>query len=86
MAGEIEAIQDRMQIFNDDTADRRAFAAACANGYINGLPMGPGTVDAVLAVLGRTKSVADGITEVEAESGEVFGPDVGRHPGRITEA
>jgi hypothetical protein len=76
VAGELEQIEALVRGFNDDAADRRALAAAVANAYTNGRALGPGTVATVTAVMGRTKTVADAVTEIEAESGgEVFGPD-----------
>lgn len=83
MAREIERIQDAVRTFNDDAADRRAFAAAIANAITNGHPMGENTVAHVEAVMARTTTVAAAVAAVEAESGPVFGPDVGGgRPGR----
>lgn len=77
MAGEVEQIQELVADFNDDAADRRALAAAVANAYTGGRALGPGTIPAVAAVMGRTKTVWDAVTEIEAESGDVLGPDLG---------
>lgn len=78
MPGEVEQIQELVAEFNDDAADRRALAAAVANAYTNGRSLGPGTVPVVAAVMGRTKTPADAVTEIEAESGDgVLGPDLG---------
>jgi hypothetical protein len=77
MAGELRQIQELVQAFTDDAADRRALAAAVANAYTNGRALGPGTVSVVTAVMGRTKTVAAAVAEIEAESGPIFGPDLG---------
>ncbi len=78
MAGELGQLDALLRAFNDDAADRRAVAAAVANGYANGQDMAAGTVARVEAMLTHQASAAETVTLIEAESGpEVFAPELG---------
>jgi hypothetical protein len=83
MPGEVEQVRQLVRTFNADAADRRAFAAAIANAYDNGVPLGPDTLAAVAGVMNRDITVAAGVTAVEAQTPghDIFGPEIKVRPG-----
>lgn len=89
--GQIDGI---VKDFNTDAAARRAFAASCANGYTNGLPMPSTTVTIVADVMARRTEPHDAIDfirnlmgiAVPGAEGDPFGADGGRtRPGQREE-
>ncbi len=83
MPGEVEQVRQLVRTFNDDAADRRAFAAAIANAYDGGIPLGPDTIATVAAVMSRDITVPVGVADIEAQTPghDVFGPEIKIRPG-----